>query len=185
MGSRVASAGPRGAVGDQGERPVTGPELIERVKPFPSKLIRTNPSGGGSYVTHSVVVQRLLDLFDHYDFQLVEIVRGDVYGKAPDPSSSSKRGKAGTPDLHGAVVGAVCRLTVLVDGERVVVEDVGDCEDPYNWPHDGARLKDAMSDAIKRCASRLGVGLHLWAQEDAYLYRKLRDAAEEPAGGAA
>lgn len=152
---------------------MTDPTLAERLKPFPSKLIHTNPSGGGSYVKHSVVVQRLLDLFGAYDFEVVEILRGHVAGIAPNPDGKSARARTGTPALEGAVVGAVCRLTVLVDGRVCRVEDVGDCEQPHNWPHDGARLKDATSDAIKRCAARLGVGLHLWAQDEAYLYEKL------------
>lgn len=71
-------------------------------------------------------------------------------------------------------MGAVCRLTVVIDDQPVVIEDVGDCEQPHNWPHDGARLKDATSDAIKRCAARLGVGIALWAQDEAYLYEQLK-----------
>jgi hypothetical protein len=34
-----------------------------------------------------------------------------------------------------------------------------------------------MSDAIKRCAARLGIGLHLWAQDEAYLHSKLANEA--------
>lgn len=150
------------------------PSLEDRLKPFPRHLIHSNPSGGGSYVKHSVVVQRLLDLFGAYDFELVEVLRGDVAAIAPNPSGNSKRAKDGAPALDDAVVGAVCRLTVMIDEKPCRIEDVGDCESPHNWPHDGARLKDAMSDAIKRCAARLGVGLHLWAQDEAYLYEKLR-----------
>lgn len=155
--------------------------LLNLSRPFPKGFIHSNPSGGGSYVTHGVVKQRLLHVFGHYDFELVEVVRGHLEGKAPDPSASSKRGKAGTPDLVGAVVGAVCRLSVTwPDGERCVVEDVGDCEDPHNWPHDGARLKDAMSDALKRCAQHMSVGLHLWCKDGEY---RLHDAMQKRVGG--
>lgn len=153
------------------------PSLLERTKPFPKKLIHTNPSGGGSYVKHSVVVQRLLDLFDVYDFELVEILRGDVPEIPPNPDGKSERAKKGAPELVHVIVGAVCRLTVQVNGQPVRIEDVGDCESPHNWPHDGARLKDAMSDAIKRCAARLGIGLHLWSQEESYLHQKLANEA--------
>jgi hypothetical protein len=159
----------------------SGPSLEERLKPFPPKLIHSNPSGGGSYVKHSVVVQRLLDLFGVYDFELVQLIRGDVLGKPGDPNGKSVRAREGTPDLSQAVVGAVCRLRVVVDGQPVTVEEVGDCEQPHNWPHVGARLKDAMSDAIKRCAARLGVGLHLWAQDESYLYTRLKNEAEATA----
>ena len=33
----------------------------------------------------------------------------------------------------------------------------------------GEKLKKMESDAFKRCASKLGVGLHLWAQEQYFL----------------
>jgi hypothetical protein len=148
-------------------------ELVDRLKPFPARLIHTNPSGGGTYVKHSVVVQRLLALFGSYDFELVEVIRGHVDAVAPKPQGNSAKAKAGSPALADAVVGVVARLTVEIDGKPVRIEDVGDCESPHNWPHDGARMKDAMSDAIKRCAARLGIGLHLWSQDESYLYDQL------------
>ena len=148
-------------------------QLRDLAEPFPAKYVRTNPSGGGSYVTHSVVVQRLLMVVGPYDFTISEVIRGDVPAIPADPGGKSKRAKEGRPALSGAAVGVVGRLSCVVDGERVTVEDVGDCEDPHNWPHDGARLKDATSDAIKRCAARLGLGLHLWAQDDYFLDKRL------------
>lgn len=144
-------------------------DLRKLAQPFDPKYVHSNPSGGGSYVKHHVIVQRLLMVVGPYDFQLVEVIRGDVPEIPPNPQGNSKRAKDGAPALTDAVVGAVCRLTVQIDGMRSIVEDVGDCEQPHNWPHDGARLKDAMSDAIKRCAARLGLGLHLWSQEEYFL----------------
>ena len=52
-------------------------------------------------------------------------------------------------------------MTVEIDGQLVTVEEAGDVEQPFNWHTDGARLKDAISDAVKRCAMAFGVGLHL------------------------
>ena len=54
--------------------------------------------------------------------------------------------------------------SVEIDGKTVSVEEVGDVEKPSNWKTNGARMKDAVSDAVKRCAMALGVGLHLWSQ---------------------
>ena len=144
-------------------------QLRELATPFPDKYVRSNPSGGGSYVTHSVVTQRLLSIVGPFDWHIVEILRGDVAAIPPNPDGKSQRARDGRPALSGVVVGVVGRLTCEVDGRRVQVEDAGDCEDPHNWPHDGARLKDASSDAIKRAAARLGLGLHLWAQQDYFL----------------
>ncbi len=153
-------------------------QLATLCRPFRSNLIHTNPSGGGSYVAHPVVKQKLLMVVGPYDFELVEILRGYVAEIKANPNADSKRAKEGRPALENAVVGAVCRLSCVVDGIPVRVEDVGDCEDPHNWPHDGARLKDAMSDAIKRCAAHNGVGLHLWCKPDEFIIdADLLDAA--------
>jgi hypothetical protein len=154
-------------------------QLTKLVWPFPQSVIHTNPSGGGTYVAHSVVEQRLLDVLGCVETSVVQIIRGDVPGKAPDPDGKSQRAKTGTPDLKEAVVGVVLRMTAAIDGESVVVEEVGDCESPMNWPHDGARMKDAMSDAYKRCAMRLGCGLHLWAGDDFYLAEKFKRQDDE------
>jgi hypothetical protein len=162
-----------------------GSELLELARPFPARYVKVNPSGGGVYVTHAVVTQRLLHVVGPYDFSVVEILRGYVAEKEPNPQAQSARGRKGSPALDNAVVGAVCRLTCEVDYRTVRVEEVGDCEDPHNWPHDGARLKDALSDAIKRCAMRLGLGLALWCKEDDppyFLFDRLRDK-EGPADG--
>lgn len=143
--------------------------MRELAKPFPSQYVHSNPSGGGTYVKHHVVVQRLLSIVGAYDFAVCELIRGDVAEIPPNPQGSSKRAKDGAPALVGAVVGARCRLSVTVDGQAHHIEDVGDCESPHNWPHDGARAKDAVSDCIKRCAARLGLGLHLWSQDEYWL----------------
>lgn len=158
-------------------------DLHKLSKPFPSKYVHTNPSGGGSYVKHHVVNQRLLMDIGPFDFALVEILRGRVEGRPPNPNGNSARAKAGTPALDNAVVGAVCRLTISIDQQPVTIEEVGDCEEPHNWPHDGARMKDAMSDAFKRCAMRIGLGLHLWSQDEFFLDVALGRAESASSGG--
>lgn len=154
-------------------------DQLERfAKPFPDRFVRKNPSGGGEYVTHSVVNEKLLAVLGPFDYELVEVIRGDVPGSEPNPNAQSARGRAGTPALTGAVVGVVCRLSCSIDGRPTRVEEVGDCEQPHNWPHDGARLKDAMSDALKRCAMRLGCGLHLWSQAEFTLSKQLESRGQ-------
>jgi len=166
----------------QGERLAEFRQLTKLVHPFPDRLIQKNPSGCGTYVKHSVVVERLLDVLGGVDFELIEVLRGHVDGKPGNPSGSSARAKAGTPALDNAVVGVLARMVASVDGKTYTITEVGDCESPHNWPHDGARLKDAASDAYKRCAMRLGVGLHLWAQDHFYISDKfLKQDQEKPA----
>ena len=159
-------------------------QLADLARPFPNHLIKDNPSGGGSYVPHPAYTQRLLLVCGGYSFEVVQVIRGDVAGKAPDPASTSKRARQGTPDLTNVVVGVMMRLTLEVDGKRCVYENVGDCEQPHNWDTDGKRLKDAISDALKRCCARIGLGTHLYAKEpkDYVLASVLREREEIEAG---
>lgn len=120
---------------------MTRAQLSELARPFPQRYVHTNPSGGGSYVSHDVVVQRLLHVVGPFDFHVVEVIRGYVPGRPADPNGKSERARTGTPALDNAVVGVIAALTVNVDGESVTVQDCGDCEQPHNWPHDGARMK--------------------------------------------
>ena len=132
---------------------MTGHEqLAALAKPFPSSLIQKNPTGFGSYVKHSVVVEKLLAVVGPFDFRLVREIRDADTGQ---------------------VCGVVGELSVEVDGRRVTVQDAGDCERPENWPHDGARLKEAASDSLKRCAARLGCSTHLWSGDQYRLDRAL------------
>lgn len=137
-------------------------QLRQLAKPFPDALIHKNPGGQGrgSYVKHATIVQRLLQVVGPFDYEIVELIRGD------------------TKDLTGVVVGCRARLSLEIDGRKVTVVEVGDCENPSNWPHDGARSKDAASDALKRCAARFGLGLHLWASDEFFLYDGLTVKAQ-------
>lgn len=154
------------------------PDLQELSRPFPVDFVERKD--GADYVAHHVVNQRLLSIVGPFDFELVQVIRGDMEAVAPDPTAKSRRGKAGTPALRNVVVGGIWRLSCVVDGRQVRVEEVGDVSDLHNWAHDGARLKDAASDAIKRCCMRIGLGLHLWAQDKYFLDQQLRVQASKP-----
>jgi hypothetical protein len=136
---------------------VVDADLAELARPFPTDFVERKD--GSDYVAHHVVNQRLLSIVGPFDFELVQVIRGDI------------------------VVGGIWRLTCAIDGRQVRVEEVGDVGDVHNWAHDGARLKDAASDALKRCSMRLGLGLHLWAQEHYFLDQQLRaqHRSDEPA----
>ncbi len=143
-------------------------DLRQLARPFPMTVVKENPNGFGSYVAHHVVNQRLLQVVGPFDFTLVEVIRGHV-------DETDKK-----PARENAVVGVVARMTITIDGETHFAEEAGDCENPQNWPHDGARMKDAMSDAFKRCAMRFGLGLHLWSQKDYVLYDRLVEREQPP-----
>ena len=127
-------------------------QLYELSKRFPEKFIHDNPSGFGDYIQHSVIRQRLLSVLGAYSTDIVEI----IYDRE-------------------IITGVILQLSCVVDGQEVSVVEAGDVEKPDNWKTNGARMKDAMSDAIKRCAMSLGVGLHLWSQingQDEYFLDK-------------
>ena len=141
-------------------------QLHELSRPFPDNLVKQAPSGKyGSYVAHSTVTERLLSIVGPFDYEVVEVIRG------PAPAVIGKdhtKDKPKYPARSDAIVGCLARLTVMIDGGRVSVTEVGDVEEPA-MNNDGRNLKDASSDAIKRCAMRVGLGLHLWSQKDYFL----------------
>lgn len=127
-------------------------QLFELSRTFPEKFIHKNPTGFGDYIQHSVIRQRLLSVVGPYSQEVKHIIRETL---------TDKQGKD-----KEVITGVVLALTVEIDGEVVTVEEAGDVEQPFNWKTDGARMKDAISDAVKRCAMAMGVGLHLWSQFD-------------------
>ena len=127
-------------------------QLYELSRVFPDKFIHKNPTGFGDYIQHSVIRQRLLSVVGAYSQEVKHIIREKL---------TDKQGKE-----MEVVTGVILALTVEIDGELVTIEEAGDVEQPFNWRTDGARLKDAVSDAVKRCAMAMGVGLHLWSQFD-------------------
>ena len=134
-------------------------QLSDLAKPFTS-LVKSGSDAGkfGDYVEHSAVNQRLLAHLVPFDQSIVEIVY-DVH-----------------PDLGQVCTGVILELTLYIDGEQIKVQEVGDVEHPFRKGRtNGDRLKMAVSDALKRCAMRVGLGLHLYAQDDYFLDKLLED----------
>ena len=120
-------------------------QLSKLATPFSEKFIETKPGKfAASYVPHGIVSQFLLGIVGPHDFAIDTLVR----------------------DADGTLTGCLCTLTVEIDGRVTSVQEVGECENPSNWKTDGARLKACASDGIKRCAMRVGLGLHLWHKKD-------------------
>lgn len=148
------------------------PELYELTRAIPAKFIERPPQGKyGDYVPHFVIEQILIATVGPFDFDHVETIYGPV------PATVDKNtGEIRHPALDQAVVGVVMTLTVTIDGRVVSVTEAGSCDAAAHEWNNGARLKKATSDALKRCAMRLGVGLHLWCKrpEQYFLPRVLR-----------
>lgn len=142
--------------------------VTELAKPFPDKFVHDD-GRGNAYVPHHVVTQRLIHIFGRPP--RIEVLR-EVY-------DDTQNGRV----LTGVVVRMSCEIGNM-GFDHFVIEEVGEADNPQAKTN-GARLKSAVSDAVKRCAMRMGLGLHLWAQDDYFLYSQLcNDAKSEPRNGA-
>lgn len=127
--------------------------LTELLVPFPKDYIKQKPGKGGDYVIHGVVRQRLLDVVGFYDWCIDrEIYNGDK------------------------LTGCIGTLTIYVGEEAISVQGAGDVE--HDQGTNGANLKHAESDAFKRAAMNLGLGLHLWCGDEYFVYNKNKSKAE-------
>ena len=126
-------------------------DLLKLSKPYNPRFIeKKGGSFSADYVSHSTVNEFLLGILGPFDWQLVQVLH--------------------EPD--GAISGVVYRLSVEIDGRMVHVEEVGSIQQGGN-KNNGDRMKDAASDSLKRCAMRLGLGLHLWSQDKYILHSTL------------
>ena len=127
--------------------------LTELLVPFPKDYIKQKPGKGGDYVIHGVVRQMLLDVVGFYDWCIDrEIYNGDK------------------------LTGCIGTLTIYVGEEAISVQGAGDVE--HDQGTNGANLKHAESDAFKRAAMNLGLGLHLWCGDEYFVYNKNKSKAE-------
>jgi hypothetical protein len=140
-------------------------QLYELARPFPDQFIEKKPGGKfqADYISHGTITARLLEVVGPFDWSIPRIIT----------------------NADGVAVGCIGRLEVVVDGRPVVIEEVGDVE--HVGPNSASNLKSASSDALKRAAMRLGLGLHLWMGEGYYLHKALQkrmsaEAAPEGAG---
>lgn len=133
----------------------------ELIKNFPKSAVKQAPKGKfGSYVPHHLYTKRLVDtIAGEYNFTFDEI-----------------RGK------DNAIVGAKCRLEINGLG---VVEEVGDVDTHAinRGITESEILKLAVSDGIKRCCMRFGIGLELWtgdvSEEEHYAGSEVKQVVEK------
>jgi len=110
------------------------------IKNFPKDVVKPAPKGKfGNYVPHHLYTQRLVDVIPgEYNFTFEEL-----------------------RDKNGAMVGAKCTLEIKDLG---TVQEVGDVDMNALKRNitESEVLKLAVSDGIKRCCMRFGIGLELW-----------------------
>lgn len=125
-------------------------QLSELARKFPDALIKQKPGKfAADYVEHGVIVQRLLEVVGPFSFRVDTLIT----------------------NKDGVVSGCTATLEVQVDERFVSITEVGDVERPTD--NNASNAKSASSDALKRCAMRLGLGLHLWTGDAYYLDRSL------------
>lgn len=147
-------------------------QLHELSKPFSGKYVQKAPQGKhGDYVAHPTINERLLQVVGPFSFEVVDVIRGYAAEIKTSRNTFAAR--------ENAVVGVVARLTVTIDGRTVSVDEVG-AEDNPAMKGDGDNLKASLSDALKRCAMRLGLGLHLWSGDLYFLDRALERDEPRP-----
>jgi len=146
-------------------------QLAQLARKFPKSLVKKAPQGKfGDYVAHSTVTEKLLSVLGPFSFEVRDVIRGHV--------DEMKTAKRTYPARENGVVGVLATLSVTVDGKEVKITEVG-TEDTPAMHHDGDNLKNATSDAMKRCAMRLGVALHLWSGDDYILDQSLKAKEEQ------
>ncbi len=110
--------------------------------------------GSIDYVEHTQVTQRLIALIP--DVQM--ILGHHLYDTVEDDSGIQRK----------FLTGVEYTVKGTIDGHLRSVTEVGMCDKPFftegnkKVANNGERAKECISDAIKRCAMRLGVGIELY-----------------------
>lgn len=132
-------------------------QLQALAKRIPKSYIKQKPGGfAADYVSHSDVQQMLIAKLGVPPSQeITQIIRS----------------------ADGQAQGVVLRMVFNIDGQTVVIDEVGECERPGQ--NEGLNVKNAVSDAVKRCAMRIGLGLELWCQETYVLDKALATKEED------
>jgi len=118
-------------------------QLQALAKRIPKSYIKQKPGGfAADYVSHADIQQMLIAKLGMPPSQeITQIIR----------------------NAEGQAQGVVLRMVFNIDGQTVVIDEVGECERPGQ--NEGLNVKNAVSDAVKRCAMRTGLALELWCQQ--------------------
>jgi len=117
------------------------------------KLPVSYKKDGISYVDHTQVTQRLIALIPDVQFKL----GCHIYDNYEDDQGRTKK----------ILTGVEYTIQGTIDGKLRSVTEVGMCDKPFEVEgrkpaNNGERAKECISDAVKRCGMRLGIGIELY-----------------------
>ena len=117
------------------------------------KLPVSYKKDGISYVDHTQVTQRLIALIPDVQFKL----GCHIYDKYEDLEGRQRK----------ILTGVEYTIEGTIDGHFRSVTEVGMCDKPFDVEgrmpaNNGERAKECISDAVKRCGMRLGIGIELY-----------------------
>ena len=133
-------------------------QLQDLAKRLPEKWVTQKPGVGfdAKYCSHGDIQQLLLAKLGPTSQRVVKIIYNTE---------------------ENIIQGVILEMRFYIDLEQVVIEEIGECERPTE--NNALNLKNAISDAVKRCCMRVGLGLELWATEHYALDKALAKRAEE------
>ena len=117
------------------------PQLADLANRIPSNYIKQLPgvSYDAHYTGHADIQQMLLAKIGPVPQRIVKIIYGNDGGT-----------------IHGVIL----EMVFNIDEEKIVIEEIGETERPGD--NNATNLKMAVSDGVKRCSMRVGLGLELW-----------------------
>lgn len=148
-------------------------ELRQLAQPMGAGFVETVDKGTykANYINHAIITQRALSVVGPFSFEVVRLIDGNI-DEYTDNNNKTYLARVG-------VLGALCKLTVLIDNREVTITEVGSIDIPA-MQNDAENAKDATSDAFKRCWMRTGLGLEMWVKDPKkYFLPKQLDANAE------
>ena len=162
------------------------PHLITKAitAPIPDYVIQQRDAGRGQtldYLSGSTVIDMLNTTFGHFgwsaEFPETWVRESDPffnkYSKVKEKTTHN--GQEGAWETQGGVAWAKCRLTItLIDEnnkERTIVKEAFGSKSIIGKQSEQEHIfKAAQTDALKKAASLVGIGLQLYRQEEERAY---------------
>ena len=154
----------------------------------PAHVIRTRPGGGGKvyrYIPYGYAVDSLNKAFGFdWDFQLLPMFNGNIYKQTDVESTVNGKIKVShNLSVYGELTVRIRKPTATRDILTTIVKQGIGSQDWHESNEFGDALKGASSDALKRAAHALGIGLDLYFDEQVELteYQDKQEKAKKQA----